>query len=61
MRDILPIVEGWARAGVPVAVGTVVERVGSAPRDPGASLAVSGDEALAGSVTGGCVDPSVIR
>jgi xanthine dehydrogenase accessory factor len=46
---------------VPFALGTVVERLGSAPRDPGASLAVSANDELAGSVTGGCVDPAVIR
>ena len=61
MRDILPILERWASDKVPFALGTVVERLGSAPRDPGASLAVSAEDELAGSVTGGCVDPAVIR
>ncbi|HWB23206.1 MAG TPA: XdhC family protein [Gaiellaceae bacterium] len=61
MRDILPILERWASLEAPFALGTVVERLGSAPRDPGASLAVSAEGGLAGSVTGGCVDPTVIR
>ena len=61
VRDILPILERWAGLGIPTALGTVVERVGSAPRDPGASLACRGADELAGSVTGGCVDPAVIR
>jgi xanthine dehydrogenase accessory factor len=61
VRDILPTLERWASLGVPGALGTVVERVGSAPRDPGASLAVAANDELAGSVTGGCVDPAVIR
>jgi xanthine dehydrogenase accessory factor len=61
MRDILPTLERWAVLRIPTALGTVVERVGSAPRDPGASLAVSATDELAGSVTGGCVDPAVIR
>jgi len=42
-------------------VGSVIERIGSAPRDPGATLAVSGAGEIAGSVTGGCVEPAVIR
>jgi xanthine dehydrogenase accessory factor len=39
----------------------VVERIGSAPRDPGATLAVSSRREVAGGVTGGCVEPAVIR
>jgi xanthine dehydrogenase accessory factor len=42
-------------------LGSVVERIGSAPRDPGAALAVSSNSEVAGGVTGGCVEPSVIR
>ena len=61
MKDIIDILERWAGAGVPVALGTVVERVGSAPRDPGATLAVSDTAQVAGGVTGGCIDPDVIR
>lgn len=61
MRDILPILERWTGAGQAVAVGSVIERIGSAPRDPGAALAVSGAGEVAGSVTGGCVEPAVIR
>jgi xanthine dehydrogenase accessory factor len=61
MRDILPILERWTDAGQAVAVGSVIERIGSAPRDPGAALAVSAAGEVAGSVTGGCVEPAVIR
>ena len=38
----------------------MVERRGSAPRDAGASLALNDLGEIAGSVTGGCVEPSVI-
>ena len=41
MKDIIEILERWTGEGAEVALGTVVERVGSAPRDPGAALAVS--------------------
>jgi len=61
MKDIISILERWTSEGTSVAVGSVVERIGSAPRDPGATLAVSGAGEVAGSVTGGCVEPAVIR
>jgi xanthine dehydrogenase accessory factor len=61
MRDILPILARWTATGQAVAVGSVIERIGSAPRDPGAALAVSAAGEVAGSVTGGCVEPAVIR
>jgi xanthine dehydrogenase accessory factor len=61
MRDILPTLARWQAAGRRVAIATVVERRGSAPRDPGASLALSDRGEIAGSVTGGCVEPSVLR
>ena len=61
MKDIIEILERWTGEGASVALGSVVERVGSAPRDPGAALAVSSNREVAGGVTGGCVEPAVIR
>jgi xanthine dehydrogenase accessory factor len=61
MRDILPHLVRWTDEGQAVAVASVIERIGSAPRDPGAALAVSAAGDVAGSVTGGCVEPAVIR
>src|SRR5215469_9454887 len=61
MRDILPDVERWREKGERVAVGTVVTMYGSAPRRPGAKLAVSESGELAGSVSGGCVEPAVVH
>jgi len=61
MRDILSTLVRWRSAGCRVAIATVVERRGSAPRDPGASLLLNDRGEIAGSVTGGCVEPSVIR
>ncbi|MEW6582659.1 MAG: XdhC/CoxI family protein [Actinomycetota bacterium] len=60
MRDVLPILERWLAAGRRVAVATVVETRGSAPRTPGATLALSDRGEIVGSVTGGCVEPAVI-
>ena len=59
MRDILPTLERWAADGVKTATATVVSTERSAPRDPGAALAVSESGDVAGSVTGGCVEPAV--
>ncbi|MEO5575781.1 MAG: XdhC/CoxI family protein [Gaiellaceae bacterium] len=61
MRDILPTLARWQADGRRAAIATVVERRGSAPRDPGASLALNDLGEIAGSVTGGCVEPEVIR
>lgn len=61
MRDILQTLARWQAGGRRIALATVVERRGSAPRDPGASLALNDVGEIAGSVTGGCVEPSVIR
>ncbi|HWB56677.1 MAG TPA: XdhC/CoxI family protein [Gaiellaceae bacterium] len=59
MRDILETLERWAADGTPVAIATVVDTERSAPRQPGAVLAVSEGGDVAGSVTGGCVEPAV--
>ena len=61
MRDILPDVERWRERGERVAVATVISMAGSAPRRPGAKLAVSESGELAGSVSGGCVEPAVVH
>ena len=61
MRDILSDVEKWRQRGEKVAIATVVTMHGSAPRLPGAKLAVSESGELAGSVSGGCVEPAVVE
>jgi xanthine/CO dehydrogenase XdhC/CoxF family maturation factor len=60
MREILPDIERWQAHGDIVAVATVVSMKGSAPRQPGAKLAVNQRGELTGSVSGGCVEPAVI-
>jgi xanthine dehydrogenase accessory factor len=61
MKDIIEILERWTDEGTSVALGSVIERIGSAPRDPGATLAVSAAGEVIGGVTGGCVEPAVIK
>lgn len=61
MRDVLDEVERWQTAGKRVALATVVSVTGSAPRETGATLVVNEDGEIAGSVSGGCVEPAVIE
>jgi xanthine dehydrogenase accessory factor len=50
----------WLDSGHAVTLVTVVETWGSAPRPPGALLAVRGDGMVSGSVSGGCVEDDLI-
>ena len=59
MRDILNKVTKWWEAGETFGLATVVRTFRSAPRDPGAALAVSPDGEVIGSVSGGCVEGAV--
>ncbi len=61
MKDVLPTLEQWTGEKLRVATATVVKTERSAPRDAGAVLAVSERGEVAGSVTGGCVEPAVFR
>jgi xanthine dehydrogenase accessory factor len=50
----------WHRAGKGAALATVIETWGSAPRQSGSQLAISGAGEMLGSVSGGCVEGAVI-
>ena len=57
---VLSDVLAWKQAGHRVTLVTVVETWGSAPRPPGALLAVRDDGGVSGSVSGGCVEDDLI-
>src|SRR3954471_19695274 len=59
MRDLLGQLRDWWAADTAFALATVVGVRGSAPRQPGASMAVSADGEAVGSVSGGCVEGAV--
>jgi xanthine dehydrogenase accessory factor len=59
VRDILNKITPWWAAGETFGLATVVRTFRSAPRDPGAALAVSAGGEVIGSVSGGCVEGAV--
>ncbi|HSM55860.1 MAG TPA: XdhC/CoxI family protein [Candidatus Sulfomarinibacteraceae bacterium] len=61
MREIIADVDRWLDQQHPVALATVVETWGSAPRGVGAKMALTPDGQLSGSVSGGCVEGAVFE
>lgn len=60
-HDLIPEAAlAWHRAGKGAALATVIETWGSAPRQAGSQLAISGEGEMTGSVSGGCVEGAVI-
>jgi len=59
VRDILDPISKWWDAGEAFGLATVVRTFSSAPREPGAAMAVSADGEAVGSVSGGCVEGAV--
>ena len=59
-EDILVAAQDWREAGHGVAIATVVETWGSAPRPVGSHLVIDDDGRFLGSVSGGCVEGAVV-
>ena len=60
MKEVIADIDRWQSAGRRVAIARVIGIEGSGPRDPGATMAVSEDGEVAGSVSGGCVEGAVV-
>jgi len=60
-RQVLEQARDWFDAGRKVWIVTVIETWGSAPRPPGALLAMRDDGLVVGSVSGGCVEDDLIE
>ncbi len=60
-EDVLAAAESWRDCGRDVAIATVVETWGSAPRPVGSHLVIDAEGAFLGSVSGGCVEGAVVE
>jgi xanthine/CO dehydrogenase XdhC/CoxF family maturation factor len=59
-NEVLAAAETWRREGRGVALATVVETWGSAPRPAGSHLVIDDRDNFLGSVSGGCVEGAVV-
>jgi xanthine dehydrogenase accessory factor len=61
MKDVLADVDAWTARGDRVALATVIDVKRSAPRPPGAKMAVNEHGEISGAVSGGCVEGAVVE
>ena len=61
MRDVIDDVDRWIERGDKVALATVVGVRRSAPRPPGAKMAINDKGEVSGAVSGGCVEGAVVE
>lgn len=59
MEEVIEDIRRWRKSGEAVALATVVQTWGSAPRRPGAKMAITAGGKISGSVSGGCVEGAV--
>jgi len=59
MEDVIQDVQRWRKEQQSVALATVIETWGSAPRQAGAKMAMAPDNKISGSVSGGCIEGAV--
>jgi xanthine/CO dehydrogenase XdhC/CoxF family maturation factor len=59
--ETLMTAEKWQRSGRKLAIATVIETWGSAPRPVGSHLVIDSDGNFEGSVSGGCVEGAVVE
>jgi xanthine dehydrogenase accessory factor len=60
MKDVIADVDKWVERGDDVALATVIDVKRSAPRPPGAKMAVNSRGEVSGAVSGGCVEGAVV-
>lgn len=60
IKDPLEVAQAWLAEGRGVALATVVDTWGSAPRPVGSHLVIDGEGNFEGSVSGGCVEGAVV-
>ena len=60
MNEVSDRVRSWFADGKRVVLATLVDTEGPSPRDPGAMFAVSSEHDLAGAISGGCVESTIV-
>ena len=60
MKDVIEDVDAWVARGDEVALATVIDVKRSAPRPPGAKMAINSRGEVSGAVSGGCVEGAVV-
>ena len=60
MKDVIADVSKWVERGDEVALATVIDVKRSAPRPPGAKMAINSRGEVSGAVSGGCVEGAVV-
>jgi xanthine dehydrogenase accessory factor len=60
MKDVIEDVTAWLSRGDDVALATVIDVKRSAPRPPGAKMAINSRGEVSGAVSGGCVEGAVV-
>ncbi len=61
MKDVVEEMSAWSEHGELIALATVIDVQRSAPRPPGAKMAISQRGEIAGAVSGGCVEAAVVE
>ena len=61
MREVLSDIDRWRAQSKSIALATVIQTWGSAPRGAGAKMALTLDGEISGSVSGGCVEGAVFE
>lgn len=61
MQEVINNIDSWLEEEKPIALATVVQTWGSAPRKAGAKMALTPDGGISGSVSGGCVEGAVFE
>jgi xanthine dehydrogenase accessory factor len=61
VKDVVDDVRKWTARGERVAIATVVSVKRSAPRPPGAKMAINEGGEVSGAVSGGCVEGAVVE
>jgi xanthine dehydrogenase accessory factor len=61
VKDVVEKLHEWSERGDRVAIATVVDVKRSAPRPPGAKMAINEAGEVSGAVSGGCVEGAVVE